>query len=55
MTNPNNPPPAKFRQCDCCPRYSDKLSTRGWCPACERQFAEVQKRVELIRERSRLT
>lgn len=53
MSNPNLP--VLYRRCDCCDKYSAKLSPRQWCSSCESQFVAVMKRVELIRDRSRLT
>lgn len=43
MTNPNNPPPAVYRQCACCDRYVRYLSPRGFCAECEKELAEVSE------------
>lgn len=52
MSNPSLP--VLYRRCDCCEKYSAKLSPRQWCQTCEREFKAVMERMLLIRERSRL-
>ena len=36
--------PVRYQRCNCCDHYSRGLSPRGWCGACELEFATVRQR-----------
>lgn len=42
-------------ECEICPRFVQAalLSDRGWCPQCEREFAQVMASVQLMRVATR--
>lgn len=50
MTNPNAPPPAKWRRCACCDKYAEYLTPRGFCRQCERELRDV---IEAVNETER--
>ena len=35
--------PVTYRRCDTCGHYARWLSIRGWCEACEREFAGMKR------------
>ena len=35
----------QYYLCDCCTRFVQELSNRGWCGPCENEFTAVGRRV----------